>query len=57
MVTSESMSRGKALSFESRGDRRQEWRIHCQIPHTETSPYCETSRYRAVYKRRAADLS
>ena len=23
----------------ARGDRRQEWRIHCQIPHTETKPY------------------
>src|ERR1700704_4344152 len=23
----------------ARGDRRQEWRLHCQIPHTETSSY------------------
>jgi hypothetical protein len=22
-----------------RGDRRQEWRLHCRIPHTETSSY------------------
>jgi hypothetical protein len=28
------------------GDRRQEWRLHCRIPHTETS-----SRYRAVFER------
>jgi hypothetical protein len=21
------------------GDRRQEWRFHCQIPHTETKPH------------------
>jgi hypothetical protein len=21
------------------GDKRQEWRLHCQIPHTETSSY------------------
>jgi hypothetical protein len=35
--TSKTRHQKKAL-----GDRRQEWRFHCQIPHTETSSYLRT---------------
>jgi hypothetical protein len=33
------------------GDRRQEWRLHGQIPHTETSSYLRNLVVRAVFER------
>src|ERR1700704_587962 len=35
----------------ARRDRRQEWRLHCQIPHTETESNLRNRAVRAVFER------
>ena len=33
------------------GDRRQEWRFHCQVPHTETKPHLRNAAVPRRFKR------